>query len=75
MALTQAARIQTLHLLMFTGNATEKNHISVPLGRNIKQSKSNYNIQRVKFQAYSKDASLCVCRILWHYIKETEELR
>lgn len=75
MALTQAARVQTLHLLVLTGISTGDDYISVQLGGNIKQCRPNYNIQSVKFQAYSKDASLCVCKTLLTYIKQTEELR
>lgn len=73
MALTQAARVQTLHLLVLSGIIMGQDYISVQLGGNIKQCRPNYNIQRVKFFAYSKDASLCVCQTLQTYIKVTEE--
>lgn len=75
MAITQAARVQTLHLLVLNNIMIEEEHISVQLGGNIKQCRSNFNIQRVQFSAYLKDDSLCVCKTLRSYIARTEGLR
>lgn len=75
MALTQAARVQTLHLLMLKDISIGDNHISVMLGGNIKQCRAKYNIQRVTFVAYPNDNSLCVNNTLKHYIHKTETLR
>lgn len=75
MALTQAARIQTLHLLGTYGIHIEQDAISVPLTGNIKQCRPKFNVQTVKFHAYAKDISLCVCFTLQHYLARTEVLR
>ena len=75
MALTQAARIQTLHLLGAYGIHMEQVAISVPLTGNIKQCRPGFNVQTVKFPAYAKDISLCVCFTLQHYLARTEDLR
>lgn len=75
MALTQAARVQTLHLLCTQGMHIHKDFISVCLRGNIKQCRPNFNVRTVKFQAYSKDSSLCVCETLKHYLERTEGLR
>ncbi|XP_050707606.1 uncharacterized protein LOC126992815 [Eriocheir sinensis] len=75
MALTQAARVQTLHLLVLNGITIGDDFISVPLGGILKQGRPSYNIRRIKFQAYPKDASLCVCETLKCYIKATQEHR
>ncbi|XP_076065157.1 uncharacterized protein LOC143039186 [Oratosquilla oratoria] len=75
MALTQAARIQTLHLLVTYGIHMEQDYILVQLQGNIKQCRPKFNVLAVKFQAYSRDTSLCVCVTLQHYLTRTEEFR
>lgn len=75
MSLTLAARVQTLHLLVLHGMNITSDHISLQLGGNIKQCRPNFNIKWVKFQAYSKDDKLCVCKTLLEYIARTKDLR
>ncbi len=75
MALTQAARVQTLHLLTVRGMYIEQDSISVQLSDNIKQCRRQFNIRTITFQAYSTDANLCVCTTLQHYLARTEEIR
>lgn len=75
MALTQAARVQTLHLLVTNGIRIEQNSISVPIKGNVKQCRPTFNVRSIKFHAYSGDAGLCVCVTLQHYLARTEELR
>lgn len=75
MALTQAARTQTLHLLLLNGMEMSDSSITVPLGDNIKQCRPSFNIQSVTFTAYRTDARLCVCNTLRHYINVTTKLR
>lgn len=75
MALTQAARVQTLHLLVLKNISIQENSISVWLGGNIKQCRPGFNVQFVRFLAYAKDKSLCVCRTLRTYLEKTEHLR
>jgi len=75
MALTQAARVQTLHLLMLRNISIGEDSISVWLGGNIKQCRPKFNVQVVKFHAYAQDARLCVYVTLKKYIEKTEKLR
>lgn len=64
MALTQAARVQTLHLLVLRNIDIGVDSISVELGGNIKQCRPKFNVQLVKFQAYVRDKRLCVYETL-----------
>lgn len=75
MALTQAARVQTLHLLTIKGVCIEQDFFMVPLSGNIKQCRPQFNVRVIKFLAYTKDASLCVCETLRQYLDRTRELR
>ncbi|XP_063859168.1 uncharacterized protein LOC135100135 [Scylla paramamosain] len=75
MALTQAARIQTLQLLLIRDMLINEHSISVQLGGTLKQSRPNFNINRVTFHRYPKDPQLCVCSTLLRYIDVTKELR
>lgn len=75
MALTQAARVQTLHLLIKKGIRIEQDSILVQLRGHIKQCRPTFNVRSIKFQAYPRDESLCVCVTLQHYLARTEELR
>ena len=75
MALTQAARMQTLHLLSLSGMKIHKDSISVLLTGHIKQCRPTFNVQFVTFHAYSRDSRLCVCEALKFYIARTEQLR
>ncbi|XP_076036398.1 uncharacterized protein LOC143022180 [Oratosquilla oratoria] len=75
MALTQAARVQTLHLLVLKNIRIKEEAISVWLGDNIKQCRPGFNIQSVKFFPYTKDESLCVRRTLRTYREKMEHLR
>ena len=74
MTLTQATRVQTLHLLILKDIISKKS-ICVWLGSNIKQYRPKFNVQFIKFQAYEKDKSLCVRETLKMYIERTESLR
>ncbi|MPC54450.1 hypothetical protein E2C01_048366 [Portunus trituberculatus] len=47
----------------------------VPLSGNIKQCRPQFNVHMIRFQAYLKDASLCVCVTLRQYLERTEALR
>ena len=58
LALPQAARIQTLHLLLLGDINIRKDSISVRV---------------VTFKVYTKDSSLCVCEMLKIYFTRTEK--
>ena len=74
MALTQASRVQTLHLLVLRNISIGEDSISVWLGGNIKQSRPKFNVRVVKFLAYTQDAKLCVHVTLKRYLQVTENL-
>ncbi|MPC64887.1 hypothetical protein E2C01_059009 [Portunus trituberculatus] len=57
------------------GLCMEQDFISVPLSGNIKQCRPQFNVRMIKFQAYPKDATLCVCVTLRQYLERTEALK
>lgn len=75
MALTQAARIQTLHLLLLDKISFGVNTVTLWLGGNIKQCRPKFNVHNIVFKAYTQDSSLCVVRTLTEYLDRTESLR
>lgn len=75
MALTQAARIQTLHCLCLQNINFGQDSVCVWLGETIKQCRPKFNVRFVIFKAYSTDIRLCVCETLKMYIAKTEEFR
>ena len=75
LVLTQAARVQTLHLLVLRDISKGENYISIWLEGNIKQCWPGCNVQFIKFHAYMKDLSLCVHRALSTYLDKTNHLR
>ncbi|XP_045126283.1 uncharacterized protein LOC123513277 [Portunus trituberculatus] len=72
MALTHAARVQTLHLLILTDISVAQSYITLRLRGTLKQARPGFNVCEVQFKAYSQDASLCVCATLRHYLERTE---
>lgn len=60
MALTQAARVQTLRLLLLGDIRIRQDYICVWLGGNMKQCRPKLNVRAVTFKAYAKDCRLCV---------------
>lgn len=75
MALTQAARVQTLHLLLGKGACIEESCITLWLGGNLKQCRPKFNIRMVKFLAYERDFRLCVVQTMKEYLVRTKNLR
>ena len=75
MSLTLAARVRTFHLLSICGMDVNTEYISLQLGGNVKQCRPSFNVNRVRFQAYSQDERLCVCKTLLEYIDRTKVLR
>ena len=75
MALTHAARVQTLHLLTITGISFAPSSITLRLRGTLKQARPGFNVCEVRFRAYTQDITLCVCETLRHYLVRTEILR
>lgn len=75
MALTQAARIQTLHLLILRNIHFSEDSVSILLGGSIKQCRPKFNVRTIEFKAYPKDNRLCVFKTIKMYLERTEKLR
>ena len=67
MALTQAARVQTLHLLSDEVRKTKFEFV-IPLTDSVKQNRPSFNVQDVTFKAYPPDRRLCVYTV---FLKNT----
>ncbi|XP_042877619.1 uncharacterized protein LOC122256772 [Penaeus japonicus] len=75
LALTQAARVQTLHLLILKAIIIGKDFICMWLAGNVKQCRPKFNVQFIKVKAYEKDKNLCAFETLKIYISRTKHLR
>lgn len=75
MALTQAARIQTLHCLLRRNINFEQDSVCVWFGETLKQCRPRFNVRFVTFKPYSTDIRLCVCETLKMYIARTDKFR
>lgn len=75
MALTQAARVQTLHLLNFKYYKKLKFEFVLQLSGQLKQSRPGHNVYCVSFRAYPPDRRLCIYTVLKEYLSRTSMLR
>lgn len=75
MALTHAARVQTLHLLILSGISFAGSSITLRLRGPLRQARPGCNVCEVWFRAYDQDVTLCVCTTLRHYLQRTASLR
>ncbi|WAR26591.1 hypothetical protein MAR_012295 [Mya arenaria] len=75
MALTQAARVHTLHLLNFKCNKKLKSEYVLQFNGHLKQSRPGHNVVCVSFRAYPPDRRLCVYTVLKEYLSRTSVLR
>lgn len=57
-ALTQAARVWTLHFLMLRNISIGENSISVWLSDNIKQCRPKFSVQFITFHVYTQDKKI-----------------
>lgn len=74
-ALTQAAWVETLHLLLLEDIRIGKDYMSVWLEGNIKHCSPKFNVRAVTFKTYAKDTRLCVCETFKMYNARTEQFR
>ena len=75
MALTQAARVQTLHLITVCGYKKLKSEFVFELSDLLKQSRPGCNISYISFKAYPPDRRLCVYTVLKEYLNRTNPCR
>lgn len=61
LALTLAARVQTIHLLMLRNIVLGVDSVDIWLGGNIKLCRPLFNVQTVGFTAYGTEIGDCVC--------------
>ena len=75
MALTQAARVQTLNFLTVNNVKKTKFEFVFPLADSIKQNRPNFKVGSLSFKAYPPDRRLCIYTVLKEYLKRTKVLR
>ncbi|XP_045123089.1 uncharacterized protein LOC123511349 isoform X4 [Portunus trituberculatus] len=75
MALNQAVRVHTLHLLLYSNASVDNNSVSLLLGGNIKQCHPKFNVRMLTFHAYVPDSRICVMNTLKEYHNRTKNLR
>lgn len=75
MALTQAARVQTLHLISYVQFKKFKSEFVFKLADALKQNRPSCNSSFVSFKAYPPDRRLCIYTVLKEYLLRTKPVR
>ena len=75
MALSNAARVQTLQLLSVEKLEKNRSAFKFMLQSSLKQNRPAYNINSVQFKAYPPDRRLCVYTVIKEYLRRTEPVR
>lgn len=75
MALTQAARVQTLHLVTVNGCKKLKTEFVFQLSDSLKQSRPSCKVATLCFKAYPPDRRLCIYTVLKEYLSRTRHVR
>ena len=75
MGLTNATRVQTLHLLTVKGIQKMKSEFIIYVDGLLKQSRPCFNIDCLKFSSFPPDRRLCIYFVLKEYLKRTRLLR
>lgn len=71
MALTQAARVQTLHLISCVQFKKLKSEFVFKLADSLKQNRPYFNSLFVSFKAYRPDRRLCIYTVFKEYLLRT----
>ena len=74
-ALVNAARVQTLHLLSLSGLEKHRSEFILCFDGLLKQSRPGSEYSRLHLKAYPPDRRLCVYMVLKEYLKRTKLLR
>ena len=74
-ALTNAARTQTVHLLSVNNMKRLRTEYVLQLDGLLKQSRPNYNVCSLSLRSYPPDRRLCVLFVLKEYLKRTKTFR
>jgi len=75
MALTNAARVDTIHKLSVTNVQKLKTEFIVPIEGLLKQSRPGFTCKHLSFKAFPPDRRLCIYTVLKEYLKRTKDLR
>jgi len=75
LALVNAARVQTVHLLSTVGLKKLHSEFVVHFDSLLKQSRPGFDCSRVHLKAFPPDRRLCIYTVLKEYLKRTKELR
>jgi len=74
-ALTNAARVQSLHFLTVENIKKLRNEFVVQFSSLLKQNRPNYNVSFMTLKAYPPDRRLCVFTVLKEYLCRTRSAR
>ena len=74
-ALTNAARVQTKHLLSVNNFTKFKSEFVFKLDNVLKQSRPGFDCSVLKLKAYPPDRRLCVYTVIKEYLVRTKDIR
>ena len=75
MALTNAARIQTLHVISGVKFKKFSSEFIFELNNSLKQNRPSCNVSYISFKAYPPDRRLCIYTVLKEYMARTKGIR
>ena len=75
LALLSGQRGQTLHLIDIRNVHITDNSLKVVIGDLLKTSKPGYHLGELNFSSFPHDNSLCVVRVITHFLERTSKLR
>ena len=75
MALTNAARVDTVHKLLVTNVQKLKSEFIVQIDGLLKQSRPGFSCPSLSFKAFPPDRRLCIYVVLKEYLHRTKNLR
>lgn len=75
LALVNAARVQTVHLLSTVGLKKLRSEFIVQFDSLLKQSRPSFDCSRVHLKAFPPDRRLCIYTVLKEYLKRTKPVR
>ena len=74
-ALTNAARVQTIHLLSVNNFTKFKSEFVFKLDNVLKQSRPGFDCSVLRLKAYPPDRRLCVYTVIKEYLVRTKDIR
>lgn len=74
-ALTNAARVQTIHMLSVNSFKKSSSEFVFKLENVLKQSRPSFDCSIIKLKAYPPDRRVCIYTVLKEYLVRTKEIR